>query len=142
MRTACAATSGALEMPTKETLDRFIARVESNAHAAAVEEFYSESCIIRENQTESRTGRDGQVARERALLTKAERLESRCIRPVVHIGDNVAIRWVFEFHWRDGTVTRMEEVALQRWEGERIAEETFFYDPAQKIPRVQPVKAA
>ena len=29
----------------------------------------------------------------------------------------------------------MEELAYQRWEGERIAEETFFYDPAQLIAR-------
>jgi hypothetical protein len=29
----------------------------------------------------------------------------------------------------------MEELAWQRWEGERIAEETFFYDPAQRLPR-------
>jgi hypothetical protein len=29
----------------------------------------------------------------------------------------------------------MEEVACQRWEGERVAEETFFYDPAQRVPR-------
>jgi hypothetical protein len=25
----------------------------------------------------------------------------------------------------------LEEIAWQRWEGERIAEETFFYDPRQ-----------
>jgi hypothetical protein len=45
------------------------------------------------------------------------------------------IRWVFRFEWLDGTVTHMEELAYQRWEGERIAEETFFYDPAQLEPR-------
>ena len=28
----------------------------------------------------------------------------------------------------------MEEVALQRWEGDRIAEERFFYDPRQTRP--------
>jgi hypothetical protein len=28
----------------------------------------------------------------------------------------------------------MEELAHQRWEGNRIAEETFFYDPAQRVP--------
>jgi ketosteroid isomerase-like protein len=122
-------------MPTKETLDRFIACVESNAHAKAVEEFYAANCVIRENQTEVRSGRQAQVARERAILAKAERLESRCIPPVLHAGDNVAIRWIFEFHWRDGTETRMEEVALQRWEGELIAEETFFYDPSQRTPK-------
>lgn len=26
-------------------------------------------------------------------------------------------------------------LACQRWEGERIAEETFFHDPAQRAPR-------
>jgi hypothetical protein len=30
-------------MPTPETLERFIARVEQNAHAEAVEEFYTEN---------------------------------------------------------------------------------------------------
>ena len=39
------------------------------------------------------------------------------------------------FEWLDGTVTRMEELAYQRLEGERIAEETFFYDPAQLVPK-------
>jgi hypothetical protein len=29
----------------------------------------------------------------------------------------------------------MEELAYQRRDGERIAEETFFYDPAQQVPR-------
>ena len=29
----------------------------------------------------------------------------------------------------------MEELAYQRWEGERIAEETFFYDPAPLVLR-------
>jgi hypothetical protein len=47
----------------------------------------------------------------------------------------VVIRWIFRFEWLDGTVTHMEELAYQRWEGERIAEETFFYDPAQLVPK-------
>jgi len=37
--------------------------------------------------------------------------------------------------WLDGTVTQMEELAYQRREGERIAEEQFFYDPAQMQTR-------
>ena len=43
----------------------------------------------------------------------------------------MVIRWVFEFEWLDGRSGRMEELVWQRWEGERIAEEKFFYDPAQ-----------
>jgi len=50
-------------------------------------------------------------------------------------GDHVVVRWRFHFQWKDGTSTAMEELAWQRWEGERIAQEEFFYDPAQLTPR-------
>jgi len=46
-------------------------------------------------------------------------------------GDHVVIRWIFEFAWKDGSVGRIEELAYQRWHGERVAQEQFFYDPKQ-----------
>ncbi len=124
-------------MPTAETLSRFIALVESNAHVEAVEAFYTENASMQENQAVPRVGRDAHAANERRVLAKARSLTSTCIRPVFVSDDNVVIRWVFRFEWLDGTVTRMEELAYQRWDGERIAEETFFYDPAQ-LTAVQP----
>jgi ketosteroid isomerase-like protein len=122
-------------MPTTETLERFIARVEQNAHAEAVEEFYTADASMQENQSTPRVGRDGHVATERRVLARAKTLTSTCVRPVFVNGDKVVIRWIFHFEWLDGTVTHMEELAYQRWEGERIAEETFFYDPAQRVPK-------
>jgi hypothetical protein len=121
-------------MPTLETLERFIARVEQNAHAEAIEEFYTENSSMRENLSEPRVGRDLHVANERKVLARARSVESRCVRPVFVNGDHVVIRWIFRFEWLDGTVTQMEELAYQRWEGERMAEEQFFYDPAQRAP--------
>jgi hypothetical protein len=47
----------------------------------------------------------------------------------------VVVHWRFRFDWKEGTSTEMEELAWQRWEGERIAEERFFYDPAQLTAR-------
>jgi hypothetical protein len=122
-------------MPTSATLERFIARVEENAHAEAIEEFYTPSASMQENQKPPRVGRDNLAARERAILAKARSVTSKCIRPVFVSGDRVVVRWVFNFEWPDDTSTRMEELAYQRWEGERIAEETFFYDPSQTAPR-------
>jgi hypothetical protein len=122
-------------VPTLETLERFIARVEQNAHVEAVEEFYTEDSSMRENQAEPRVGRHLHVANERKVMARAKSVRSQCVRPVFMSGNNVVIRWVFEFEWLDGTVRRMEELAYQRWEGERVAEEQFFYDPAQLAPR-------
>ena len=118
-------------MPTPDTLQRFIARVEQNAHAEAIEEFYTPGASMQENLSPPRMGRDTLVARERKVLARAKSVRSTCVRPVLVEGDHVVIRWIFEFEWLDGHRTRMEELAWQRWEGERIAEEQFFYDPAQ-----------
>ena len=125
-------------MPSAETLEQFIALVESNAHVEAVERFYTADASMQENQSAPRVGRDSHAANERRVLAKAKSLSSTCVRPVFVSGDKVVIRWIFQFQWHDGTVTRIEELAYQRWVGERIEEETFFYDPAQLVPRPSP----
>jgi len=122
-------------MPSPDTLERFIARVEANAHVEAVEEFYTADSSMRENFETPRVGRDKHADNERRVMARARSLTSQCVRPVFVSDDRVVIRWIFHFEWHDGTVTHMEELAYQRWEGERIAEEQFFYDPAQRVPR-------
>ena len=121
-------------MPSAETLDRFIARVCENAHAEAIEEFYAENASMRENMGAPRVGRDTLAANERRVLARAKAVTSTCVRPVLVSGPIVVIRWIFEFEWTDGRRTRIEELAYQRWDGERIVEEQFFYDPAQLVP--------
>ena len=129
-------------MPSAAVLERFIARVEENAHADAIAEFYTEDASMRENLGAPRVGRDGLIANERRVLARARAVRSQCVRPVFVAGDRVVIRWIFEFDWLDGRQTRMEELAYQRWEGDRIAEEQFFYDPAQLEPRAPSAPAA
>jgi len=122
-------------MPSTETLERFIARVEQNAHAEAIEEFYTPGSTMSENLAPPRVGRELHVANEHKVMARAASVTSTCVRPVFVNGDHVVIRWIFHFEWKDGTFTHMEELACQRWEGEHMAEETFFYDPAQRVPK-------
>jgi hypothetical protein len=122
-------------MPSTETLDRFVARVEANAHVEAVEEFYTENSSMRENQGEPRVGRDAHIANEHRFLARLKSLTSKCVRPIFVNGDFVVIRWNFNFELHDGTFVVMDELTYQRWDGERIAEETFFFDPAQRVPK-------
>jgi hypothetical protein len=122
-------------MPSQETLERFIAMVERNEHVEAVEEFYAVDSTMQENFAPPRVGRDAHANNERKVMGRAKSVESQCVRPVFVNGDHVVIRWIFHFEWPDGTYTHMEELAYQRWEGERITQEQFFYDPAQRVPR-------
>ena len=119
-------------MPSAATLERFIRRVEEGAHAEACEEFYTEGSTMQENQAPPRVGREAHVANERKVMARSKSIVSKCVRPVFVNGDFVVIRWIFDFVFMDDSTLHMEELAYQRWEGERIAAETFFYDPAQR----------
>lgn len=121
-------------MPSPQTLERFIACVESGAHLQAIEAFYTADSSMQENQAPPRIGREAHMANERRVLARAKSVRSQCIRPVFLDGDHVVIRWVFRFDWLDGSVTTLDELAYQRWSGERIAQEQFFYDPSQMVP--------
>jgi ketosteroid isomerase-like protein len=118
-------------MPARETLDRFIALVVSGRHDEAIARFYTEDATMQENLTPPRKGRDALAARERATMARFKEIRTRCVAPVLAQGDTVVIHWIFEFVRADGGVMRIEELAHQRWEGEKIAEERFYYDPAQ-----------
>ena len=105
--------------------------VVSGQHDRAIEEFYTEGASMQENLDEPRKGREGLVARERAVMGAFKSIATRCEPPFFLDGDRVVIRWIFEFEKFDGGKVRMDELAYQRWDGNKIAEERFYYDPKQ-----------
>jgi ketosteroid isomerase-like protein len=72
------------------------------------------------------------MTQEAAVLARAASVETELLGGPLIDGDTVTIRWRFSFVLKDGGKMRMEEVAWQTWRGEKIAEETFFYDPGQR----------
>ena len=117
-------------MPSRARLDEFIATVESNDHAGAIERYYTEDASMQENAAPPRIGRDHLVAHERAVLERMAQVHSKCVSSTVE-GDRVAIHWNFEMTDKSGKTRRFDEVALQEWRGDRIFRERFFYDPTK-----------
>lgn len=120
-------------MPSAATLERFIAKVEANLHVEAIAEFYTPHASMQENNAPPRVGREVLMAHEQRAMDRTARVISTCVRPALVNGDTVVIRWIFEFTGKDGSTARIEELAYQRWEGELIAQEQFFYDPKQFV---------
>lgn len=118
-------------MPSREAVDAFVAEVESGRHVEAIELFYTEAASMQENGAPPRVGRALLMEHERRALARSKSVDSRKVGPAMIDGDQVAIRWIFDFTFPDGTVRSMDEIAWQRWEGDKIAEERFYYDPAQ-----------
>jgi ketosteroid isomerase-like protein len=127
----CPQLFGSAAVPSEPVLESFIALVESNAHVEAIERFYAEDASMQENFDPPRQGRDTLVASESAFLKLWQKIESHCVRPAFHDGDKVVIRWTFEFTAPDGSKRAMDELAYQRWQGDKIVEERFYYDPKQ-----------
>ena len=123
-------------MPERARVDAFVRLVESGDHVKAIEDYYHPDASMRENCKPPRVGRDALAAYEASVLErrKLKAVDTHPAHVVLVDGDNVAIHWTFDFVAPDGGRLRLTEMALQRWRGERIAEERFFYDPTAILP--------
>jgi ketosteroid isomerase-like protein len=120
-------------MPTKTTVDAFIAHVISGDHVGAIRAWYHEDAWTQENQAPPiQGGRDALIKRESAMMERSQSVISELLGGPLIDGDQVAIRWRFTFAFKDGGRLQQEEITWQTWRGEKIATETFFYDPAQR----------
>jgi ketosteroid isomerase-like protein len=121
-------------MPARERVEQLIALVERGEYVKAIEDFYHADASMQENGLPPRVGRQTLVEHERAVLAGLKKMRTRRVETFLVDGDRVVINWVFEMTGQDGTVRQLDELALQTWNGDRIAKERFFYDPAQIRP--------
>jgi hypothetical protein len=122
-------------MPSRQAVEALAAAIEAGRYVEAIREFYTDGASMRENVGEPRVGRGVLAAGEQAVMDRFRTISAERLGPALIEGDHVASRWRFTFTSASGAVTALEEIAWQRWEGEKVAEETFFYDPAQMAPR-------
>ncbi|HLK24560.1 MAG TPA: nuclear transport factor 2 family protein [Caulobacteraceae bacterium] len=118
-------------MPANAVIEAFVAAVEAGRFVEAIETYYAPNASMRENEDAPRVGMTALVENEKRVLSIFPVIKARRTGPVMVSGDRVAINWAFDFERADGAKVRLEEIAWQRWSGDKIAEERFFYNPAQ-----------
>jgi ketosteroid isomerase-like protein len=117
-------------MPDRARVEAFIATVVSGDHVRAIEDFYWEDASMQENLHPPRRGRELLVAQEAKTLARVERMHTHPDPTFLIDGDFVVINWRFDVTEPGGQTWHLDELAFQRWRGERVAEERFFYDSA------------
>jgi len=123
-------------VPSRERVNAFVAAVREGRYVEAIADFYAHDASMRENLGAPRVGRDALIANEKAMLSSVRSIVTRRASPVIVDGDRVVIGWEFEITTADGGTRRLDELALQTWRDERIVEEQFYYDPAQRAVSV------
>jgi hypothetical protein len=119
------------KMPSHQTVERFVELVEAGKGIDALDKFYAENASMQENQAQPRLGKAALLAHETAAQASATGMTARCVRPILIEGEIVVIRWAFDYVDGQGRAVHFQELAYQRWVGDSISEEQFFYDPAQ-----------
>ena len=116
-------------MPSRARVAAFIASVVGGDHVRAIADFYHENASMQENLQPPRRGRAVLMAHEARVL---ERVKMHTHPDPIFLidKDHVVINWTFDATSKDGITRRLNELALQRWVDERIAEERFVYDSA------------
>lgn len=118
-------------MPARALVQQFITLVEQCKFVEAIEQYYADDASMQENNNPPRRGKKALLDFERGFLASLKSARCLPVETFAVDGDRVVIRWQFEFAWPDGKAVRLEELALQRWRGDKVVEERFFYDPKQ-----------
>ncbi len=115
-------------MPSRERVESFIALVCADP-VRAIADYYHEDASMQENLQPPRLGREVLMAHEAKALQRVTMYTHPDPLFLVD-GDNVVINWTFDATTKDGVTRRLNELALQRWRGDRISQERFVYDSA------------
>jgi ketosteroid isomerase-like protein len=125
-------------MPTRQRVESFIGSVVGGDHVRAIADYYHEDASMQENLQPPRRGRALLMAHEAKVLERMT-MHTHPSPPFLVDGDRVVINWTFDATGKDGITRRLNELALQRWDGDRIAEERFVYDSASAWTVVESV---
>jgi hypothetical protein len=117
-------------MPDRKRVEAFIAAVVGGDHVKAIADYYHEDASMQENLKEPRRGRALLIEHEANALKRLKQMHTHPNPAFAIDGDNVAINWTFDATTPDGVTRRLVEIAFQKWKGDRILEERFYYDTA------------
>jgi hypothetical protein len=117
-------------MPNRERVQELISFAEQGKLEEAQREFYTEDATQQENGNAPRIGLAARLEADQDFIAKVAEVHLFKADSFVIEGDRVAINWVFEFTGTNGHRNRIDEIAYQVWQGDRIQSERFFYDTA------------
>lgn len=96
----------------------------------AMHEFYAKDVVMQENANPPAVGLDTNIEREKQFLSAVKEWKGFEVKSIGMGGDVTFYEAVFDWIAIDGTTVHLEQVAVARWRGGKIAHERFYYDPA------------
>lgn len=120
-------------MPSIETVNKLIEAIGQGRIIEAFDEFYGEEVVMQENSEPETVGKSENRIREEQFVASVKEIYGGSFGPIIIDGDNVAYQSFMDFRTVDGLRIAKTQVAIQKWEGDKIVHERFFYDTSKMI---------
>lgn len=115
----------------KQCVDQLNQHIQEGKILEAMREFYADDLVMAENDNPPCTGLEANLVREKDFVenTTWYGLELRGVA----VGDGITmVEWWMDFHNREyGKRLAFTQVAVQRWRGDKIYDERFYYSPTE-----------
>lgn len=96
----------------------------------ACEKYYHDDVVVKDGLMEVRNGKAAQLAAIDGWLKSLKEMHGGGVDSVAVDEDNsiVMIESWFDGTFQDGNRMKMTEIAVQKWDGDKIVEERFYYN--------------
>ena len=99
----------------------------------AFEKYYADNVSMQENEGEIRTGKDANRKAEEAFVGGITKINEITMLAVT-VGDNVsALEYHFDVQHKEYGRINKNQVAIQRWQNNKITSEKFYYNPTATL---------
>lgn len=93
----------------------------------AFDKFYSEDVVMQENVSDPVSGKAANRINEEAFVNGMTAFRGAEVKNVI-INDAIAIiQWHFDYDHKDWGTRNYDQVSVQRWDGDQIVYEKFYY---------------
>jgi len=96
----------------------------------AFEKYYHDDVVMVEADGQKREGKDANREYELKFIDSVQEIHASGVESITaneEEGVTMVESWM-DLTFKDGNRMRMEEVAVQRWEGDQILHERFYYN--------------
>lgn len=117
-------------MALQTQVAHFISLLTSGQAERAMEEYYHDEIVVFENRTLARAGKRACLTYEREQLATQREAPRYKLRghAVNDATGHVFLEYSVRFTDAEGRPMRLDEVAVQTWEDQKIVQERFYYE--------------
>jgi hypothetical protein len=123
--------ASAMAVDLKARVDQLNLYIQEGKIMEALREFYADDLVMAENDNPPHVGLEANLVREEDFVenTTWYGLELQGVA----VGDGITmVQWWMDFHNKQyGKRLAFTQVAVQRWRGDKIYDERFYYSPTE-----------